>query len=88
MTPRQSQVLLFIDMYWEDNACAPTYDEIKDHIGVKSKSGIHRIINLLEASGYIVYIKGRNRTVRPTQLPESLIKKKLKLRKEQEQNNG
>ena len=48
MTPKQSALLKFIRDYNEKNGYAPSFDEMKDFMGLKSKSGIHRLLKELE----------------------------------------
>ena len=48
MTPKQSALLSFIRDYTEKNGYAPSFDEMKDFMGLKSKSGIHRLLKELE----------------------------------------
>ena len=44
MTKRQKYALDFIKLFWAENGYAPSYDEIKDHMGLKSKSNVHAIV--------------------------------------------
>lgn len=53
MTPREYQALDFIKSYHRESGFPPSYDEIADHLGVKSKSGINRIVVSLEEQGHI-----------------------------------
>lgn len=53
LTPRQQSVLAFITDYQRRFAIAPTVREIAAHLGLKSPGGIHRILNVLKAQGYI-----------------------------------
>ena len=48
MTPKQSALFNFIRDYSEKNGYAPSFDEMKDFMGLKSKSGIHRLLKELE----------------------------------------
>lgn len=53
LTARQLETLDFIKSYIERNRIAPSFEEIADHLGLKSKSGVHRIIAALEQRGRI-----------------------------------
>jgi repressor LexA len=44
MTRRQKQALDFIKSFWAANGYAPSYDEIKDHLGLSSKSNVHALV--------------------------------------------
>lgn len=44
MTRRQKQTLDFIKSFWAENGYAPSYEEIKDHLGLKSKSNVHALV--------------------------------------------
>lgn len=67
LTPRQKQVLEFIKLYWKDNGYAPSYDNIKDGLGAKSKSSIAALIDRLERKGYITRIPQIARSIRVTE---------------------
>lgn len=60
MTRRQSQLLAFIQSH---DQYAPSYSEMAKALGLKSKSGIHRIVLALEAQGKIKRMAYRARTV-------------------------
>ncbi len=66
MTPRQKMVLEFIKSYWAENGYAPSYDNIKDGLGAKSKSSIAALIDRLERRGYITRIPRIARSIRVT----------------------
>lgn len=54
LTPRMKQVYDFIAAYVAaNNGVSPSYDEIKDQVGLASKGGIHRLMNSLEERGLI-----------------------------------
>jgi len=53
LTRQQSHLLDFIGQYMVENRCAPSYDEMKDALGLKSRSGIHRLVLGLEERGFI-----------------------------------
>jgi SOS-response transcriptional repressor LexA len=63
LTKRQHQALLFICDYVNREGVAPTYYEIADAIGLKSKSGVNRLIQGLAERGYIRFIPNRPRAI-------------------------
>lgn len=64
MTKRQHQLLAFIASYTSLNGICPSYDEMMIALGLKSKSGIHRLIVGLEERGHIRRRSYRSRSVR------------------------
>lgn len=52
MTPRQKQVLDAIRILTVDGV-SPTFDQIRNHVGLTSKGEVHRIVTALERSGYL-----------------------------------
>jgi repressor LexA len=54
MTPKQKLVLDFIELYIKMKGYAPSYLNIAQGLGMKSKSNIHRLVHELETDGYIV----------------------------------
>jgi repressor LexA len=64
LTPRQQSVLAFITDYQRRFAIAPTVREIAAHLGLKSPGGIHRILNILRAHGYIAAEADKKRSWR------------------------
>lgn len=70
LTFQQLQTLNMIIQYQADNeGLSPTYDEIKDAFGLKSKSGIHRLIEALEERGFIKRIPSRARAIEVLRRP-------------------
>lgn len=53
LTPRMRELLDFIEAYHDRKQIMPSYDEMKDALGLASKSGIHRLIDSLEERGYL-----------------------------------
>ena len=47
LTKRQHEALAYIERYCKETGMSPTYDEIRIALGLKSKSGVHRIISAL-----------------------------------------
>lgn len=63
LTKRQRDLLLFIRSYVGKNGIVPSFDEMKEALGLASKSGIHRLISALEERGFIRRIPGRARAI-------------------------
>ena len=53
LTPKQLKLFKFIKEYKSKNEIIPTFDEMKDFMNVKSKSGIYQMLGYLEWKGYI-----------------------------------
>ena len=66
MTPRQKDCLDEIKKYWADNGHAPSYEDIKERLGAKSKSSIAALVAKLEERGYIERMPNLARSIRPT----------------------
>ena len=64
LTPRQKKVYDFVKSYMKKKPVAPTYQELADAAGFKSKCGVHRIIKQLEERGWLKTIPGKNRSIR------------------------
>ena len=63
MTRRQAELLAFIRDYNMYHGYSPSYDEMKDALGLKSKSGIHRIVQSLCEQNEISILPHRARTI-------------------------
>ena len=63
LTPRMRQLLEFIDEYSNRHGYSPCFDEMKEAMGLKSKSGIHRILGSLEERGCIRRRKDHPRAI-------------------------
>jgi len=64
MTYRQKEALDFIKGFWGQNGFAPSYDQIAEAMGIKSKSGVHRVITCLVERGWVVREPHKARSVR------------------------
>ncbi len=69
LTSKQHQLLLFIQKRLEENGISPSFDEMKDALGLKSKSGVHRLINALEERGFIKRMANRARALEVLKTP-------------------
>ena len=63
LTFQQEKLLKFITDYQKQNNVTPSFDEMKDGLDLKSKSGIHRIVSALEERGYIKKLNNRARAI-------------------------
>lgn len=69
LTQKQHDLLIFIDKRLKKNSISPSYDEMKDALGLASKSGIHRLITALEERGFIARLPHRARALEILRLP-------------------
>jgi repressor LexA len=71
LTKKQSELLHFINQRLTRDGVSPSFDEMKEAVGLKSKSGIHRLITALEERGFIRRLPHRARALEVLKLPES-----------------
>jgi repressor LexA len=71
LTRKQYELLMFIDQRLRATGISPSFDEMKDALDLKSKSGIHRLITGLEERGFIRRLPHRARALEVTRLPEN-----------------
>lgn len=72
LTQKQYDLLVLIDQRIKEAGVPPSFDEMKDALGLKSKSGIHRLISGLEERGFIRRLPHRARALEILKLPENL----------------
>jgi len=72
LTRKQYELLNFINERLESTGVSPSFDEMKDALNLKSKSGIHRLITGLEERGFIRRLPHRARALEVTRLPENM----------------
>ena len=70
LTRKQHELLRYIDERLSESGVSPSFDEMKDALGLKSKSGIHRLITALEERGFIRRLPHRARALEVLKLPE------------------
>ena len=63
LTPQQQKLFTFIRSSIEESGVAPSYQEMQTHLGLASKSGIHRLIGELEQRGRIRVMKRKTRAM-------------------------
>ncbi|MBL1431399.1 transcriptional repressor LexA [Oceanicaulis sp. AH-315-P02] len=76
LTKKQHALLVFINQRLTDSGVSPSFDEMKDALGLASKSGIHRLITALEERGFIKRLAHRARALEVIKLPESSVPEK------------
>jgi len=72
LTTKQHELLAFIDKHLRETGCSPSFEEMKDALELKSKSGIHRLISALEERGFLRRHKHRARALEVIRLSEDL----------------
>lgn len=70
LTRKQHDLLLFIDERLKEKGVSPSFDEMKEALGLKSKSGIHRLITALEERGFIQRLPHKARALEVVRLPQ------------------
>ena len=70
LTRKQYELLVFINRRLSDGGVSPSFEEMKEALGLKSKSGIHRLISGLEERGFIRRLPHRARALEVVRLPE------------------
>ncbi|MBV9249312.1 MAG: transcriptional repressor LexA [Acetobacteraceae bacterium] len=70
LTRKQYELLIFIDRHLKKTGFSPSFEEMKDALDLKSKSGIHRLISALEERGFIGRRHHRARALEVLRLPE------------------
>ena len=90
LTPKQYQLLMFINKVIKETGHSPSFDEMKEAVGLKSKSGIHALIEALEERNFIKKLPHKARALEVIRLPKlkpsAIIEEEKK--KEQAINNG
>jgi len=75
LTKKQKDLLFFIHQKMSEDDIPPSFEEMKNALGLKSKSGIHRLISALVERGYIERLPHRARALEIKRLPESFLKR-------------
>jgi repressor LexA len=71
LTAKQRELLLFIDARLKQDGVSPSFDEMREALDLKSKSGVHRLISALEERGFIRRLPNRARALEVVKLPET-----------------
>src|SRR5579864_8198988 len=72
LTRKQAELLRFIHERLKEQGVPPSFDEMKDALDLRSKSGIHRLITALEERGFIRRLPNRARAIEVIKLPDSV----------------
>jgi repressor LexA len=72
LTRKQLELLRFVHERLKETGVPPSFDEMKDALDLRSKSGIHRLITALEERGFIRRLPNRARAIEVIKLPESV----------------
>src|SRR6266542_3470975 len=71
LTAKQRELLLFIDARLKESGISPSFDEMREALDLKSKSGVHRLISALEERGFIRRLPNRARALDVVKMPET-----------------
>ena len=73
LTAKQHELLMFIHQRLRETGIPPSFDEMREALGLKSKSGIHRLVRALEERGFIRRLPHRARAIEIVRLPDSIV---------------
>ena len=71
LTKKQRNLLIFINKKIRSTGVSPSYEEMKNSLNLKSKSGIHRLISALEERGFVKRLAHKARALEVLKLPET-----------------
>lgn len=80
LTRKQYALLMFIHDRLEKKGISPSFDEMRDELHLKSKSGVHRLVLALEERGFVRRLPNRARALEIIRMPENVAEDKLPLR--------
>lgn len=72
LTRKQYELLVYIDKHLKQTGFSPSFEEMKDALNLRSKSGIHRLISALEERGYLARRHHRARALDVLRLPDNM----------------
>ena len=72
LTRKQYELLVYVNDRVKETGIPPSFDEMKDALDLRSKSGIHRLIKALEERGFIRRLPNRARAIEVIRLPDSM----------------
>jgi repressor LexA len=73
LTAKQHELLRFIQHKLEETGISPSFEEMKDALDLRSKSGVHRLISALEERGFIRRLPNRARALEVLREPENVV---------------
>jgi repressor LexA len=71
LTRKQHELLLYIHQRLSETGVSPSFEEMKDALDLKSKSGVHRLISALEERGFIRRLANRARALEVLRMPDT-----------------
>src|SRR5688572_31043377 len=74
LTAKQHELLRFIQRKLEETGISPSFEEMKEALDLKSKSGVHRLISALEERGFIRRLPNRARALEVLRQPEDVTR--------------
>jgi repressor LexA len=77
LTRKQYELLVYIDRHLKQTGFSPSFEEMKDALNLKSKSGIHRLISALEERGYLARRHHRARALDILRLPDNMLQREI-----------
>jgi repressor LexA len=77
LTQKQHQLIVFINDRLKLTGISPSFDEMREGLQLKSKSGVHRIITALEERGFLNRLHNRSRALEVLRLPENVAPENL-----------
>lgn len=80
LTRKQHELLTFIQVRLEVSGISPSFEEMKEALDLKSKSGVHRLISALEERGFIRRLPNRARALEVLRQPDSAVGKQSAVR--------
>lgn len=80
LTRKQQELLAFIDQRLQADGVSPSFEEMKDALQLRSKSGVHRLINALEERRFIRRLPNRARALEVLQMPDAVRTARAPLR--------
>lgn len=73
LTKKQRDLLIYINDYIQKTGLSPSFEEMKTGLDLKSKSGIHRLINALVERGFLERLPNKARALEVKKLPENVV---------------
>lgn len=77
LTRKQYELLVYIDRHLKQTGFSPSFEEMKEALSLRSKSGIHRLISALEERGYLGRRHHRARALEVLRLPDNMVARDL-----------
>jgi SOS-response transcriptional repressor LexA len=65
MTPRQKELYIAIQEFWDENGYGPSVGDLQELLGVKSRNWVYSTMMKLVARGHCTYLKNQHRSIRP-----------------------